>query len=41
MISIELIWPYNIVKNEDGFYGITDNAGSAVSIKIALCIKRL
>ena len=31
MISIELIWPYNIVKNEDGFYGITDNAGNILN----------
>lgn len=30
MTTIESIWPYNIVKNEDGFYGITDNAGKLV-----------
>ena len=24
MTIIESIWSYNIVKNEDGFYGITD-----------------
>ena len=30
MTIIESIWPYNIVENEDGFYGITDNAGNLV-----------
>ena len=30
MINIESIWPYTIVKNEDGFYGITDNAGNLI-----------
>ena len=30
MTIIESIWSYNIVKNEDGFYGITDNAGNLV-----------
>ena len=30
MINVESIWPYNIVKNEDGFYGITDNAGKLI-----------
>ena len=30
MINIESIWPYAIVKNEDGFYGITDNAGNLI-----------
>ena len=30
MTNIESIWPYTIVKNEDGFYGITDNAGNLI-----------
>ena len=30
MINIESIWPYTIVKNEDGFYGITANAGNLI-----------
>jgi hypothetical protein len=30
MINVESIWPYIIVKNEDGFYGITDNAGNLI-----------
>ena len=30
MTIIESIWPYNIVINEDGFYGITDKAGNLV-----------
>ena len=30
MINVESIWPYTIVKNEDGFYGITDNAGNLI-----------
>ena len=30
MTQIESIWPYTIVKNEDGFYGIIDNAGSLI-----------
>ena len=30
MINIESIRPYTIVKNEDGFYGITDNAGKLI-----------
>ena len=31
MINVESIWPYTIVKNEDGFYGITDNAGNILN----------
>lgn len=30
MTIIESLWSFNIVKNEDGFYGITDNAGNLV-----------
>ena len=30
MINIESIWPYIIVKNQDGFYGITDNVGNLI-----------
>ena len=30
MTIIESIFPYTIVKNEDNFYGITDNAGNLV-----------
>ena len=30
MTIIESIFPYTIVKNEDGFYGITDKAGNLV-----------
>ena len=30
MTNIESIWPFTIVKNEEGFYGITDNSGNLI-----------
>lgn len=30
MTNIESIWPYTIVKNEDGYYGLSDNVGNLI-----------